>query len=40
MKEHKELNMKTKYFSFGQKHTHSLNGHTLDKDCIIFLYKF
>lgn len=27
--------MKTRYFSFGQKHTHSLNGHTLDKNCIV-----
>ena len=35
MKEYKELNMKTRYFSFGQKHTHSLNGHTLDKNCMV-----
>ena len=27
--------MKTRYFSFGQNHTHSFNGHTLDKDCIV-----
>lgn len=27
--------MKTRYFSFGQKHTHSFNGHTLDKNCIV-----
>ena len=27
--------MKTRYFSFGQTHTHSFNGHTLDKDCIV-----
>ena len=27
--------MKTRYFSFGQKHTHSCNGYTLDKNCIV-----
>ncbi len=25
----------TKYFTFGQQHTHSVNGHTMDKDCVI-----
>ena len=27
--------MKTSYFSFGQAHTHSCNGHTLDKNCLV-----
>lgn len=27
--------MKTHYFTLGQRHTHSYNGHTLDKDCLI-----
>ncbi|WP_394264982.1 hypothetical protein [Bergeyella zoohelcum] len=27
--------MKTYYFTFGQNHTHSFNGHTLDKDCVV-----
>lgn len=27
--------MKTAYFTFGQAHTHSCGGHTLDKDCIV-----
>lgn len=26
---------KTSYFTFGQIHTHSINGHTLDKNCIV-----
>lgn len=27
--------MITRYFTFGQTHTHSINGHTMDKDCIV-----
>jgi hypothetical protein len=27
--------MKTHYFTLGQMHTHSFNGYTLDKDCVI-----
>lgn len=27
--------LKTRYFSFGQIHVHSLNGQTFDKDCIV-----
>ena len=27
--------MTTHYFSLGQVHTHSCNGHTLDKNCLI-----
>lgn len=27
--------MKTSYFTFGQNHTHTLDGVTLDKDCIV-----
>ena len=23
------------YVSFGQAHVHSINGHTIDKDCIV-----
>lgn len=27
--------MKKYYFTFGQSHTHSFNGITLDKDCVV-----
>lgn len=27
--------MKTRYFTFGQSHTHSFNGKTLDKDIVV-----
>ena len=27
--------MKKFYFTFGQSHTHSCNGKTLDKDCVV-----
>lgn len=27
--------MKTRYFTLGQHHTHSFNGHTLDKNSVI-----
>lgn len=27
--------MSTKYFTFGQSHTHSFNGKTLDKDTLV-----
>lgn len=27
--------MTTSYFTLGQNHTHRINGHTLDKDCVI-----
>lgn len=27
--------MKKYYFTFGQIHTHSYNGKTLDKDCVV-----
>lgn len=27
--------MITRYFTFGQTHVHSINGHTLDKDCVV-----
>ncbi len=27
--------MITRYFTLGQVHTHSCNGHTLDKNCLI-----
>ena len=27
--------MSTFWFTFGQAHTHSFNGKTLDKDCVI-----
>ncbi len=27
--------MKTSYFTFGQVHTHSFNGKTLDKDIVL-----
>lgn len=27
--------MKTRYFTLGQVHVHSINGHTLDKNCIV-----
>lgn len=29
--------MKTYYISFGQTHTHSINGNTIDKDCLVGL---
>jgi hypothetical protein len=27
--------MTTAYFTFGQTHTHSVNGKTFDKDCMV-----
>lgn len=27
--------MRTSYFTFGQSHTHSFNGRTLDKDTVL-----
>lgn len=28
-------NMQTSYFTFGQTHVHSVNGHTFDKDTVV-----
>ena len=30
-----EVNMKKYYFTFGQTHTHSCSGKTLDKDIVV-----
>lgn len=29
--------MKETYFTFGQKHVHSVNGKTFDKDCVALI---